>query len=103
MPEAESLPLRSASAQLNRPVTSASQVRGSASTTFGGVPRPWRSPLTHCTAPKGGTPPNVVEADPRTWLALVTGRLGWDEAQRTGRLSASGTRTGEVRRLLPLT
>ena len=50
-----------------------------------------------------GTPPNVVEADPRTWLALVTGRLGWDEAQRTGRLSASGTRTGEVRRLLPLT
>ena len=50
-----------------------------------------------------GTPPNVVEADPRTWLALVTGRLGWDEALRTGRLSASGTRTGEVRRLLPLT
>ena len=49
-----------------------------------------------------GTPPNVVEADPRTWLALVTGRLGWDEAQRTGRLSASGTRTGEVRQLLPL-
>ena len=27
-----------------------------------------------------GTPPNVVEADPRTWLALVTGRLTWDEA-----------------------
>ena len=49
-----------------------------------------------------GTPPNVVEADPRTWLALATGRLGWDEAQRTGRLSASGTRTGEVRQLLPL-
>jgi uncharacterized SCP-like protein len=49
-----------------------------------------------------GTPPNVVEADPRTWLALVTGRLGWDEAYRTGRLSASGTRTGDVRQLLPL-
>ena len=31
-----------------------------------------------------GTPPNVVEADPRTWLALVTGRLGWDEARRSG-------------------
>ena len=49
-----------------------------------------------------GTPPNVVEADPRTWLALATGRLGWDEAYRAGRLSASGTRTGEVRQLLPL-
>ena len=50
-----------------------------------------------------GTPPNVIEADPRTWLGLVTGRLSWDDALRSGRLSASGTRTGEVRRLLPLT
>jgi hypothetical protein len=49
-----------------------------------------------------GTPPNVVEADPRTWLALVTGRLSWDEALAVGRLSASGTRTGEVARILPL-
>ena len=51
-----------------------------------------------------GTPPNVVEADPRTWLALATGRLGWDEARGAAAgSSASGTRTGEVRRLLPLT
>jgi hypothetical protein len=49
-----------------------------------------------------GTPPNVVEADPRTWLALATGRLEWAEAMRTGRLSASGSRAGEVARLLPL-
>ena len=49
-----------------------------------------------------GTPPNVVEADPRTWLGLATGRVSWDDALRTGRLSASGTRTGEVRVLLPL-
>lgn len=49
-----------------------------------------------------GTPPNTVEADPRTWMALVTGYLGWDEALSTGRLSASGTRSGEVARLLPL-
>ncbi len=49
-----------------------------------------------------GNPPNVVETDPRTWLALATGRLDWVEALRTGRLSASGTRTGEVARLLPL-
>jgi Bacterial SCP ortholog len=50
-----------------------------------------------------GTPPNVVEADPRTWLGIVTGRLSWDDAVRTGRLTASGTRTGEVRQHLPLT
>lgn len=49
-----------------------------------------------------GTPPNVVEADPRTWLALANGRLSWDEALRTGRLSASGSRTAEVAHLLPL-
>jgi hypothetical protein len=50
-----------------------------------------------------GTPPNVIEADPRTWLGLVTGHVSWDDALRTGRLSASGTRTSEVRQLLPLT
>ncbi len=49
-----------------------------------------------------GNPPNVVEADARTWLALVVGQLSWAEAVRTGRLSASGTRTEEVARLLPL-
>lgn len=49
-----------------------------------------------------GTPPNVVETDARTWLGLVTGRLAWSDAVRAGRLSASGTRTGEVERLLPL-
>src|SRR5215468_11131988 len=26
-----------------------------------------------------GTPPNVVETDPLTWVKLATGRLGWDE------------------------
>ncbi len=47
-----------------------------------------------------GNPPNVVEADPHTWLALVTGRLSWAEGLRSGRLSASGTRTDDVARLL---
>ena len=50
-----------------------------------------------------GNPPNVVEADPRTWLALVAGQLSWAEAVRSGRLSASGTRTDDVARLLPIT
>ena len=49
-----------------------------------------------------GNPPNVVEADPRTWLALATGRLTWADALRTGRLTASGTRAGDVGHLLPL-
>jgi uncharacterized protein (TIGR03083 family) len=35
-----------------------------------------------------GTPPNVVEADPLTWLRLATGRLGWTDAP----VSASGQR-----------
>ncbi|MEJ3652230.1 sterol carrier family protein [Actinomycetes bacterium KLBMP 9759] len=49
-----------------------------------------------------GTPPNVVEADARTWLELATGRLSWGDAVRSGRLTASGSRTGEVADLLPL-
>ncbi|HEY8372080.1 MAG TPA: sterol carrier family protein [Pseudonocardiaceae bacterium] len=39
-----------------------------------------------------GTPPNVVETDPRTWLELVTGRLSWADALGDGRVSASGSR-----------
>lgn len=39
-----------------------------------------------------GTPPNVVETDPRTWLELATGRLQWAEAVAAGRVTASGTR-----------
>ena len=40
-----------------------------------------------------GTPPNVVETDAATWLALATGALGWDGGGR-GRAgsSASGSR-----------
>jgi hypothetical protein len=39
-----------------------------------------------------GTPPNVVEMDPVTWVLLATGRLGWNEAVTQGRISASGGR-----------
>jgi hypothetical protein len=49
-----------------------------------------------------GTPPNVVETDARTWLALVVGRTSWDAALDGGALQASGIRSGEVSRLLPL-
>ncbi|MEH0820685.1 MULTISPECIES: sterol carrier family protein [unclassified Micromonospora] len=39
-----------------------------------------------------GTPPNVVEMDPPTWLALATGRLSWTEAVTEGRVRVSGNR-----------
>lgn len=49
-----------------------------------------------------GTPPNVVETDPRTWLMLVAGLLDFDTAVASGALSLSGSRAGDVRDLLPL-
>lgn len=39
-----------------------------------------------------GTPPNVVEMDPTTWLELATGRLRWVEAVAEGRVRVSGVR-----------
>lgn len=39
-----------------------------------------------------GTPPNVVETDPVSWLELAAGRLSWADALATGRVSASGRR-----------
>jgi hypothetical protein len=48
-----------------------------------------------------GTPPNVVETDPLTWLSLALGRLAWDEAIADGRVRASGNRT-DLSGYLPL-
>lgn len=39
-----------------------------------------------------GTPPNVVETDPLTWLGLATGRVAFADALTDGRVRASGTR-----------
>ncbi|MGY1844990.1 sterol carrier family protein [Modestobacter sp. SYSU DS0875] len=39
-----------------------------------------------------GTPPNVVETDPGTWLRLATGALSWADALAGGRVGASGSR-----------
>ncbi|MEO9221355.1 MAG: sterol carrier family protein [Mycobacteriaceae bacterium] len=49
-----------------------------------------------------GTPPNVVETDPRTWLLLVLGRLSFADASAAGALTASGTRAAEIAHWLPL-
>lgn len=39
-----------------------------------------------------GTPPNVVETDPLTWLRLACGRIAWHTALDDAAVSASGDR-----------
>ncbi|MFY1597522.1 sterol carrier family protein [Micromonospora sp. WMMD737] len=39
-----------------------------------------------------GTPANVVEMEPETWLAVATGRLDWADAITQGRVRVSGIR-----------
>ncbi|WP_270410426.1 sterol carrier family protein [Microbacterium maritypicum] len=39
-----------------------------------------------------GTPPNVVEMDAATWVAVSTGAERWADAASGGRIHASGTR-----------
>jgi hypothetical protein len=48
-----------------------------------------------------GTPPNVVETDPRTWLELATARVTWPTALAEGRVAASGPRA-DISAWLPL-
>ncbi|MGP9019605.1 sterol carrier family protein [Streptomyces sp. BR1] len=48
-----------------------------------------------------GTPPNVVETDPLTWLRLATGRTEWAVALDAAQVSASGERA-DLSGLLPL-
>lgn len=53
------------------------------------------------TTHKRGTPPAVVEVDPETWVGLGLGDLAWVDAERAGRLRASGERS-DLSPLLPL-
>lgn len=48
-----------------------------------------------------GTPPNVVETDPLTWIRLATGRVTWQDALQEAKVSASGERA-DLGALLPL-
>ncbi len=48
-----------------------------------------------------GTPPNVIECDAATWLAMVSGRLSWADAVGAGKVAASGLRA-DLSGLLPL-
>ncbi|MEV0908809.1 maleylpyruvate isomerase family mycothiol-dependent enzyme [Streptomyces hokutonensis] len=48
-----------------------------------------------------GTPPNVVETDPLTWLRLATGRTSWNDAVDEAKVTASGERA-DLQGLLPI-
>lgn len=48
-----------------------------------------------------GTPPNVIETDPDTWLHLATGKLDWSQAVAQGAVHASGSRA-DLSQWLPL-
>lgn len=48
-----------------------------------------------------GTPPNVVETAPLTWIRLASGRLAWADAVAAGELHASGERS-DLSPYLPL-
>jgi hypothetical protein len=48
-----------------------------------------------------GTPPNVIETDAATWLALATGDLAWADARAAGSVHASGQRA-DLDGLLPV-
>ncbi|MBF4575710.1 sterol carrier family protein [Frondihabitans sp. VKM Ac-2883] len=57
---------------------------------FGAVQ--FREGLSHTR----GTPPNVVETDAQTFLALADGRLRWEDAVDRALVSASGSRADLV-------
>jgi Bacterial SCP ortholog len=48
-----------------------------------------------------GTPPNVIEMDAETWIAIATGEQTWNAALAAGRIAASGQRA-DLAELLPL-
>ena len=48
-----------------------------------------------------GTPPNVIEMNADTWLALASGERSWADAMSAGLINASGVRA-DLTELLPL-
>lgn len=49
-----------------------------------------------------GTPPNVVEMGPETWLRVATGRSTFEAEVAVGAIEASGSRADEIARGLPV-
>ena len=48
-----------------------------------------------------GTPPNIIEMDVKTWLALASGAQSWSDAVASGSVRASGARA-DLSPYLPL-
>jgi hypothetical protein len=48
-----------------------------------------------------GTPPNVIEMDATTWLALASGETTWQDGMNSGSISASGARA-DLSEYLPI-
>ena len=48
-----------------------------------------------------GTPPNTIEMNAQTWLALASGELSWIDGLNSGAISASGARA-DLTQYLPL-
>lgn len=48
-----------------------------------------------------GNPPNTIEMDAPTWLALAYGELIWSDAVNSGKIAASGVRA-DLTEYLPL-
>ena len=48
-----------------------------------------------------GTPPNVIEMNAETWLALATGDESWQSALARGAINATGARA-DISEFLPL-
>jgi len=48
-----------------------------------------------------GTPSNVVEMDPITFVELASGQASWTDAVKDGRIRASGIRA-DISRLFPI-
>lgn len=49
-----------------------------------------------------GTPPNVAETDPATFLALATGLTDWSAVRSRGGVQASGSHVDDVADVLPV-
>jgi hypothetical protein len=49
-----------------------------------------------------GTPPNVVEMNPESFVDLALGKVSWEELERAGNMLVSGARALEIRNLFPI-
>src|ERR1700677_693948 len=83
-PDKVSAPVAVASASPNSPVASSSHVRGSASTTLGGVPRVCLGPEMHCTAANGGIRTSTLAPGASAARVRAVSRTAVPSAARSG-------------------